>query len=294
MVAQQVVLEGRPWSGRCSESCWQAKEVGCSCKCGGVHHGSGVGIPEASQPEFDDDTSWPVTKVRILEGRRALNEQAVRRLVFSVREVGLLNPVVVRPDGTLVAGYHRLEAVKRLGWRRIPVQEVSLDEDRAKLAEIDENLVRNEGTALDRTLWLKEKQDVYERLYPETRHGYGPGRGHVGEKRRNGFVSFAVDTAAKAGVTPRTIQTEVRVGRALEPFADELKGTKVEDSKKDLLELAKAEPKARKKAVQLICHGKAKNSSEALRLVARETAPPIAIPDKVSVRILNGISPMPE
>src|SRR5712692_10982380 len=37
-------------------------------------------------------------------------------LMQSIEAVGLLHPPVVLPDGTLVAGQRRLEALRRLGW----------------------------------------------------------------------------------------------------------------------------------------------------------------------------------
>jgi len=42
-------------------------------------------------------------------------------LARSIQAVGLLHPIVVRPDRTLIVGQRRLEAVKRLGWGKVPV-----------------------------------------------------------------------------------------------------------------------------------------------------------------------------
>ncbi len=41
-------------------------------------------------------------------------------LAASLTEVGLLQPVVVTPEGTLIAGARRLAAAKLLGWTSIP------------------------------------------------------------------------------------------------------------------------------------------------------------------------------
>jgi ParB/RepB/Spo0J family partition protein len=49
-------------------------------------------------------------------------------LARSISEVGLLHPIVVRADGTLIAGSRRLAAVKKLGWESIPVTVVDLVE----------------------------------------------------------------------------------------------------------------------------------------------------------------------
>lgn len=54
---------------------------------------------------------------------RDLDEAAVQGLAESIRASGLLQPIMVKPtrDGyELVFGLHRLEACRRLGWKRIP------------------------------------------------------------------------------------------------------------------------------------------------------------------------------
>jgi len=67
-------------------------------------------------------------------------------LAESIRSVGLLQPVVIRRDGTVIAGERRLAAVKQLGWERVSVRvardlETALDYLRA---ERDENICRKE------------------------------------------------------------------------------------------------------------------------------------------------------
>jgi len=55
--------------------------------------------------------------------RQVFDEEAMAELVLSVTEVGLLQPVVVRPRGSsyeLIAGERRWRAVQRLGWTTIP------------------------------------------------------------------------------------------------------------------------------------------------------------------------------
>lgn len=73
-------------------------------------------------------------------------------LVDSIREVGLLHPVVVTASNRLVAGQRRLEACRRLGFEQIPVTvATNLTSAAAVLmAERDENTCRKEMTPLER------------------------------------------------------------------------------------------------------------------------------------------------
>jgi ParB family chromosome partitioning protein len=43
-------------------------------------------------------------------------------LAASIADIGLLNPITIAPDGTLLAGSRRLAACKKLGWDKVPVR----------------------------------------------------------------------------------------------------------------------------------------------------------------------------
>jgi N6-adenosine-specific RNA methylase IME4 len=68
-------------------------------------------------------------------------------LARSIVQVGgLLHPVVVRPDGLLIAGERRLRACQALGWSEVPVRVMDLSEAERILAEAAENLERKDFT----------------------------------------------------------------------------------------------------------------------------------------------------
>ena len=60
-----------------------------------------------------------ISDVKINPGRRDTQQRNVEELARSISAVGLMNPITVTQDNTLIAGLHRLEAVKLLGWTEI-------------------------------------------------------------------------------------------------------------------------------------------------------------------------------
>jgi N6-adenosine-specific RNA methylase IME4 len=74
--------------------------------------------------------------------RRDLGD--IAQLAQSIAEIGLLHPIVINPNGQLIAGYRRLEACKKLGWKQVPVRVVDLDN--LLRGERDENVQRKDFT----------------------------------------------------------------------------------------------------------------------------------------------------
>lgn len=105
---------------------------------------------------------------RIVIGDRVRKDMGdLDALMASIRAVGLLHPVVIKPDGTLVAGHRRVEAVKRLGQAQIPV--TVIDAHDLLRAERDENearkdFTRSEAVAIARMIEEQERPLALQRL----------------------------------------------------------------------------------------------------------------------------------
>lgn len=142
----------------------------------------------------------------------------IEQLAASIREVGLLNPITITEQYRLVAGSNRLAACKLLGWKDIPACILPLNALDAELAEIDENLIRNELTVLERAEQVERRKRLYEAKYPQAAKPKG------GRRPRNGEIisPFSEDTAKATGVSPRTIQQEVQIACSLRPEAKAL------------------------------------------------------------------------
>ena len=112
-----------------------------------------------------------IDRIQVNSGRREALPDAVRELADSISAVGLLNPITVDRDYILIAGLHRLEAAKLLGWEEIECNISSLEGLQAELAEIDENFVRADLETVEFGKLLLRRKEIYEMLHPETKCG---------------------------------------------------------------------------------------------------------------------------
>ena len=95
--------------------------------------------------------------------RKHMDEEAFADLVSSVREFGLLQPVVVRPRGMgfeLVAGERRWRAAREAGLTKIPVVVRAPTEEEAMEIALVENVQREDLNAL-------EEAAAYQQLMAE-------------------------------------------------------------------------------------------------------------------------------
>lgn len=76
---------------------------------------------------------------------RRISEDELEALTRSIREFGLVDPVIARrEDGTVVGGHQRLVAARRLGLRTVPVVFVDLSVERARLLNVALNKISGE------------------------------------------------------------------------------------------------------------------------------------------------------
>lgn len=112
----------------------------------------------------------PINQIRVNPGRRKALPEHIEELAKSIAEIGLLNPITVDHDFNLIAGLHRLEAVRILGWSEIECMVSSLEGLQAELAEIDENFVRRGLSTVEFGELLLRRKEIYEALHPETKY----------------------------------------------------------------------------------------------------------------------------
>jgi ParB-like chromosome segregation protein Spo0J len=188
-----------------------------------------------------------VDAIRIAGPRRPVNERKLRELKASILQIGLQTPITVRlsknqQKAVLVAGLHRLIAMKQLGARYIPCFEHFHEESESYAWQRAENVYRAEPRVLDRAEYIDEMRQA---ILQEGGQVAPPG----GRQPRDAGIK----KAAKAlGFT----REDVRRCKAIAGISAEAKAEArklgLDDNEHALFEIAKLPANAQRAAVKEI------------------------------------------
>jgi ParB family transcriptional regulator, chromosome partitioning protein len=126
-------------------------------------------IPTSVRPASSDYFVCPIEKIQLskTQPRRYFDEQRLAELAASIREQGVVQPLVVRPvaggNYMLIAGERRWRAAQSAGLHEVPVVIRSVNDLQAFELALVENLQREDLNPI-------EEAEAYQRLIAE--HGY--------------------------------------------------------------------------------------------------------------------------
>ena len=172
--------------------------------------------------------------VKVPRKHRPVNEEKVRAIAASIQRVGLRTPITVREHKKtvfLVSGAHRLEAVRRLGWKTIPCFTIEGDEAEARPWEIVENLYRAELSALEQAEHIDEL-----RLLIQQKAKGGQDAPPGGRQPEDAGIK---KTARALGFTKEQIRRAKKIAGISEEARAEAKRLGLDDNQRALLEIAK-------------------------------------------------------
>ena len=198
---------------------------------------------------------------KIKPGRREVDENVLKDLVESIDEFGLFSPIIVDTNHTLVAGLHRIEAAKLLGWTEISSYVGDFNELQAELAEIDENFVRSPLSGMERNDMLLRRKQIYEELHPETKNGGDKCSEKSRTTRcRSAFEQvkpFTQDAADRLHLSRRTVERCVHIASSLTPEAKKvIRGAEDKFPQKEELKLTHVEAAHQEEAAKQYLAGK--------------------------------------
>jgi ParB family chromosome partitioning protein len=163
----------------------------------------------------------PVSAIRSnsRQPRTSFPEAGIRELAASIKEVGILQPLVVRPTPggfELIAGERRLRAAKEASLERVPVLIRQAGEDESMELALVENLQRENLSPL-------ETAAAYQALMD----GFGLTRERLA--RRLGKSRAAVTNTLRLVNLPEKIQALLGDGKLSEGHARALLGLETEE-----------------------------------------------------------------
>lgn len=164
-------------------------------------------------------TEWiALADIEVGERRRPMDAAHVKHLAASIKELGLQTPITVMArkdeDGwrsILVAGAHRLEALRLIGEEGTHCFVLSDDQDTADLWEIDENFARADLSDAQRADHHVRREEILKRKGLVNAKP-GPAAG-VSEK--SSLTSYAKQTSEVLGVNKRTVEKDLARGKKI-------------------------------------------------------------------------------
>ena len=146
---------------------------------------------------------------------KVLDDEDMRKTVDSIREYGVLVPVIIRPDGNgeyeMISGHRRRYASILAGKKEVPAIIREMDDDTATILMVDSNLQREHILPSERAKAYKMKMEALK---------------HQG--KRTDLTSCQVGTRLRAdeelakqtGESARTVQRFVRLNNLIPELLD--------------------------------------------------------------------------
>ena len=178
-----------------------------------------LGVPEIAgtqEIEIGRIHSFPNNPFKVLD------DDKMESLVDSIRENGILNPVIVRPDQTgdyeMVSGHRRLHAAGIVGLVKIPAIVKEMSDDEAIIKMVDANIQREEILPSERAWSLKMKMDAIKRQ----------GKRSDLTSDQNGPKLSAVEVGESAGISSTQVKRYIRLTELIPEILDLVDQKKVQ------------------------------------------------------------------
>tara|TARA_Y200000002_G_C22666493_1_gene658202 strand:- start:596 stop:2182 length:1587 start_codon:yes stop_codon:yes gene_type:complete len=203
-------------------------------------------IQEDSTSHGESIAQVPIEQIKIRYRLRSPKQSKIEELAESIRTLGLMNPITVDNELYLIAGFHRLNAYKLLGYKAIPAIVKDYSKLHSELGEIDENLKRSSLSHIEIAEHMVKREEVLEQMGLRMISGFNSNKGLI-----------STDELAKEfGVTKRQYRMKKQPAKIVEDVRDALRDTKWSDVLMDMVKLSQQTPEVQRKVSQLLITGK--------------------------------------
>ncbi len=160
-------------------------------------------------PEINGTQDIDIRRISAFKNHpfKVIDDEKMSDLVESIRENGILNPVIVRPDENgnyeMISGHRRLHAAGLVGLDKIPAIVKEMTDDEATIVMVDANIQREALLPSEKAFAYKMKLDAMKRT---------AGRPSKENVRHNGTnLRSDEEMAEQVGESARSIQRYIRL-----------------------------------------------------------------------------------
>jgi len=204
-------------------------------------------VMDAPAPDNAGITKISVGRIKVnpMQPRRVFREQALNELIASIKEHGILQPLLVRQKEKhfeLIAGERRLRAAKAANLSEVPVILLDIGDQEALEIALIENLQRDDLNIMEEAEGYKELADKFKLTQDEIAKRVGKARASVANMLRllalpagikkmleggqlsagHGKVLLGVDIDAEKELLAQRILREGLSVRALEKIIEQM------------------------------------------------------------------------
>ena len=177
-----------------------------------------LGVPEIAgtqEIEIGKIYSFPNHPFKVLD------DEKMDTLVDSIRENGILNPVIVRPDNSgdyeMISGHRRLHAAGIAGLKKVPAIVKEMSDDEAIINMVDANIQREEILPSERAFSFKMKMEAMSRQ----------GKRNDLTSGHNGPKLTTDEIGEKNGMSGRQVKRYIRLTELIPELLDYVDSKKI-------------------------------------------------------------------
>ena len=146
------------------------------------------------------------------EARAVVSEEGLEELADSIRRLGVMNPITVRPKGDkfeIVAGVRRYLAAQRAGLEKVPCIVKDFNELDFTIAQIHENIKREELSEIDQGILIRQLREEGGLTYAQIAEMWGKSETHVRNLDKLPDCDQEIQEALRAGHIKYTHALEI-------------------------------------------------------------------------------------